>query len=244
MSESAAPAALLAAASAYYKPAGLFARRFAQAKFKGDPAFRAILAQGLLSGRERLLDLGAGQGLLAAWLLAARSCHASERAGAWPRSWPAPPDFASYVGIEINAQEVRRARRAFALDTLARVQIVHGDIRDVDYGSPDAVVILDVLHYNDYASQERILARVRAALAPGGVLLMRIGDADGGPGFTFSKAVDHTVALARRGRWMPLKCRALSEWLSLLKRVGFVPRRVPMGNGTPFTNILLLAQLS
>ena len=77
--------------------------RFAQAKFKGDPAFRAILAQGLLSGRERLLDLGAGQGLLAAWLLAARSCHASERAGAWPRSWPAPPDFASYVGIEINA---------------------------------------------------------------------------------------------------------------------------------------------
>ena len=68
-------------------------------------------------------------------------------------------------------------------------------------------MILDVLHYNDYASQERILARVRAALAPGGVLLMRIGDADGGPGFTFSKAVDHTVALARRGRWTPLKCR-------------------------------------
>ncbi len=104
MSESALPAALLAAASAYYRPAGQFARHFAKVKLKSDPVFRAILTQGLLTGRERLLDLGAGQGLLAAWLLAARSCHASERRGAWPRGWPAPPDFASYVGIEINPQ--------------------------------------------------------------------------------------------------------------------------------------------
>lgn len=244
MSESALPAALLAAASAYYRPAGQFARQFARVKLKSDPVFRAILAQGLLAGRERLLDLGAGQGLLAAFLLAARSCHASERLGAWPRGWPAPPDFASYVGIEINPQEVRRARRAFALDTLARVQIVHGDIRDVDYGTPDAVVILDVLHYNDYASQERILARVRAALVPGGLLLMRIGDADGGLGFTLGKAVDQTVALARRGRWVALQCRGLTEWLCLLQRQGFATRSVPMSEGTPFTNSVLLAQVS
>ena len=98
MSESAAPAALLAAASAYYKPAGRLRLAFRTGKLKGDPAFRAILAQGLLSGRERLLDLGAGQGLLAAWLLAARSCHASERAGAWPRGWPAPPELALLRG--------------------------------------------------------------------------------------------------------------------------------------------------
>ena len=133
--------------------------------------FAAILAQGLLSGRERLLDLGCGQGLLAAWLLAARSCHASERAGALAaQAGRHRRDFASYAGIEINAQEVRAcAARVRARYRRAACRSCTADIRDVDYGSPaDAVVILDVLHYLDYASQERILARVRAALAPGG----------------------------------------------------------------------------
>jgi SAM-dependent methyltransferase len=243
MSPPASLSALLHAASAYYRRAGRFAWHFSRGKLKGDPVFRAILEQGLLANRARLLDLGAGQGLLAAWLLAARSCQASERDGAWPPHWPAPPDFKSYVGIEINAQEVRRARRAFALDAGVALEIVHADIREVEYGTPDAVVILDVLHYLDPASQERVLRRVRAALAPRGLLLMRIGDAEGGFGFTLSKAVDHTVALARRGRWMALHCRPLREWQRLLSELGFRTRTVPMSAGTPFTNMLLVSEL-
>ena len=108
--------ALLNSASAYYRRAGHFAWHFARGKLKGDPVFRAILEHGLLADRARLLDLGAGQGLLAAWLLAARSCQASEQDGAWPAHWPAPPELQTYLGIEINAQEVRRAQRAFALN--------------------------------------------------------------------------------------------------------------------------------
>jgi hypothetical protein len=84
---------------------------------------------------------------------------------------------------------------------------------------------------------------VRTALVPGGLLLMRIGDADGSLGFTLSKAVDHTVALARSGRWSALQCRALTEWLALLQRLGFATRTVPMSAATPFTNVLLLAQV-
>lgn len=72
---------------------------------------------------------------------------------------------------------------------------------------------------------------------------MRIADADGGLGFTFSKAVDHTVALARRGRWGPLRCRGRAEWFALLRRLGFATRCAPMSAGTPFTNLLLLAQV-
>ena len=70
------PRELLAAASAYYRPAGAFAWRFARGKLAADPVFPALLAQGLLAGRTRILDLGCGQGLLAAWLLAAHACHA------------------------------------------------------------------------------------------------------------------------------------------------------------------------
>lgn len=51
---------------------GRFAYHFARGKLGGDPVFLALLERGLLSDRARILDLGCGQGLLAAWLLAAR----------------------------------------------------------------------------------------------------------------------------------------------------------------------------
>ena len=118
-------APLVDAASAYYRGAGRFAWQFARAKLASDPAFAEILARGLLSGRARILDLGCGQGLLAAWLLAARGLHASDAPGAWPQRWPVPPMLQQYTGIEINLREVERARHAFTLDPGTKVQIVH-----------------------------------------------------------------------------------------------------------------------
>jgi SAM-dependent methyltransferase len=212
-------APLIDAASAYYRDAGYFAWYWARGKLAGDPAFEAILARGLLSGRSRLLDLGCGQGLLAAWLLAANARHASDAPRAWPQGWPAPPLLREYTGIEINPREVARARRAFALDPGAAVQIIHGDIRDVDYGSADAVVILDVLHYLDYSAQEQVLRRVRAAL-------------------------DHTIALARHRRWVRLECRPLRVWEQLLAASGFRTHALPMSQGMPFVNVLLRAELA
>jgi SAM-dependent methyltransferase len=233
---------LIDSASAYYRHSGRFAWHFARSKLRADPAYRLLLEHGLLGGCSRLLDLGAGQALLAAWLLAARSCHASGRAGAWPAHWPAPPLIESYTGIEINLKEVHRARRAFGPAAGAQVRMLHADIRDADYGCADAIVLLDVLHYNDFTAQERILGRARAALAPGGALLLRIGDASGGRAFTLSKALDQGVALVRRGRWLPLHCRALTDWHALLSGLGFSTRTVAVSRGTAFTNTLLLGK--
>jgi SAM-dependent methyltransferase len=224
---------LIESASGLYRTAGRFAWHFARGKLAGDPVFAAILAQGLLSGRARILDLGCGQGLLAAWLLAAQ---ASEHSGTWPRQWPPAPRPRSLVGIESHPPEVRRARLALG----ACSRIVQADFRAVDYGQADAIVMLDVLHYNDYASQEAVLARARAALAPGGALLLRVGDAAGGVRFALSLLVDRAVALARRRRPVRFRCRPLTEWQQLLARLGFVTRAVPMSAGTPFANFLLI----
>jgi len=229
--------ALVDAASIRYRAAGRFAWYFARIKLAGDPAFAAILRRGLLSDRARILDLGCGQGLLASWLLAAQ---ATEFEGGWPRDWPPAPAPRQLLGIDVDRREVARARAALG----ERAHFVQGDIRHVDYGSVDAIVILDVLHYTDHASQEAVLSRARAALAPHGVLLLRVGDADGGAGFALSKLVDRLVVLARRHELAHLACRPAREWRALLEKLGFLTEAVSMSEGNPFANVLLIGRLA
>jgi SAM-dependent methyltransferase len=229
--------ALIDAASTPYRAAGRFAWYFARGKLAGDPTFAAILRHGLLAGRTRILDLGCGQGLLAAWLLAAQ---AVQLRGHWPRDWPGAPAPQQLLGVDIDPREVARARTALG----ERAHIVQGDIRHVDYGSVDAIVMLDVLHYTDYASQEAVLTRARAALAPRGVLLLRVGDAGAGAGFALSKLVDRVVALVRHHTLPRLTCRPAREWRALLTQLGFVTEALPMSQGTPFANVLLVGRLA
>lgn len=238
MKDSHTLASLVSAASAYYCGAGFFARQFARGKLGGDPVFAAILAGGLLEECRSLLDLGCGQALLAAWLLAAQRCHAT--ASRWPSGWPPPPLLAAYRGIEINPREAARARHALRDGQLC-LQIVEDDIRNVDYGTADAVVILDVLHYIDHSAQEAVLERVSSALPRRGLLLLRVGDCAAGLRTLYSHAVDSTVALARRGRWPTFQYRSLQEWQVLLARCGFASRPLPMSEGTPFANVLFVA---
>jgi SAM-dependent methyltransferase len=227
-------AALLDAATEPYRAAGRFAWHFARGKLSRDPAFRGLLAHGLVRDGA-LVDIGCGQGLLAAWLLAARACHASD---AWPAGWPPPPTLSSIAGIELMAVDVERARRALG----ERARFVAGDMRTVAVPPAETVVLLDVLHYVPIADQDDVLARVRDALAPNGALLLRVGDAAGGFGFRWSNWVDRSALLARGHGWNPLWCRSLDDWLTALRRLGFgaVESR-PMSQGTAFANVLLVA---
>jgi hypothetical protein len=101
-----------------------------------------------------------------------------------------------------------------------------------------------VLHYIDYSAQERVLERARSALAPDGMLLLRIGDAAAGSAYQFSRLVDQTVVLLRRRRWLQLRCRPLRDWQRLLASCGFRARALPMSAGTPFANVLLHAEVA
>lgn len=234
-SSRAAWVALLDSASEPYSGAGRFAYHFARGKLGGDPAFRGILERGLLAERTRILDLGCGQGLLSAWLQAARCLYDT---GVWTPGWPAPPRPQSIVGMELMESDVQRAHRALG----SKCGISQGDIRFARFGKVDAVVVLDVLHYMDGPAQHDVLKRVRAALPQGGLLLLRIGDAAGGLRFRYSQGVDKLVMLLRGHAWVKTHCRSTAQWQDLLRQCGFEVQAMPMSQGTPFANVLLRAQ--
>ncbi len=228
-------AALLDEASRPYRQVDLFAYFFARGKLRVDPVYSAILERGLLLERARILDLGCGQGLLTSWLRAAALMY--DR-GNWPDSWPAAPRPVSTRGIELMVRDVARAHRALGPEA----GVTAGDIRDIDFGAADAVVVLDVLHYIPAPAQRQVLNRVRVALPSGGLLLLRISDADSGLRYRYTQWVDKVVMLLRGRSWLELHCRSLSEWQALLQDSGFRSEAVPMSRGTPFANILLIAR--
>jgi len=228
---------LLDKATEPYRSAGRFAWHFARGKLSGDPVFAGLLELGAIENGARLLDLGCGQGLLASWLRAARQLFEE---GQWHTSWPEPPRLASYRGIELMPSDVLRASVAGA----ENMEVVQGDIRSADFGKVDTVVILDVLHYIKPDEQEQVLKRVREALLPSGKLVLRIGDADGGMPFLFSKLVDLVVFYVRGHRIARLYTRSLGEWRELLERHGFSVESLPMHKGTPFASTLLLASVT
>ena len=212
---------LLDAATAPYRPAGSFAYRFARGKLSRDPAFRTIVGREWIRPGSRVLDLGCGQGLLASLLLATDSgCRVR--------------------GIELMPTDAGRANTALG----GAAEIVCGDIRHEDFGQTDVAVILDVLHYIDYAAQDQVLRRLQASLQPGGLLLLRVGDADAGLRFRLSNLVDHVVVFVRGHRLARLYCRPLVQWRKALESLGFEVEVISLSHGTPFANVLLKARAS
>lgn len=226
--------ALIDRASEPYRGAGAFAYNFARGKLRSDPVFCALLERGLLLGRGHILDLGCGQGLLAAWLKAALLCYES---GSWPQGWPPAPKPRSTRGIELKVRDVERARVALGPEC----EISQGDIRSAEFGSTDAVVILDVLHYIGREEQMQVLKRVRAALPPRGLLLLRIGDADGGLRFRYSQWIDKLIMVFRGHAILATHCRSADQWRKVLSECGFDVQATPMSQGTHFANVLLIA---
>jgi SAM-dependent methyltransferase len=222
-----------------YREGGRFAYHFARGKLGRDPVFRGLLERGDLPPGARIVDIGCGQGLIASlcWAI-----DAAVPQGRWPAAWPAAPTGCTYTGIELMPRDVARAQGA-ADRRGDGSRFVCGDMREVPLPACDVVVILDVMHYVDHAAQEAVLTRVRDALRPHGRLLLRVGDQASKGGFAASQWVDRVVTMIRGHRVPPTFGRPLDEWVALLQRLGFTVAPVPMSQGTPFANVLLVGDL-
>jgi SAM-dependent methyltransferase len=230
---------LLDAACTPYRASGYFHYRWARGKLGQDPVFASLLEQGTLNQRSRVLDLGCGRGLLAAWFLAADQLATTDQ---WPANIKVPTGI-EFHGVDLHADTCAAGNRALQPHFGNRVSLVGGDMCLADLKGYDAITILDVLHYIPYTQQEVLLDQIRAALGPGGLLITRIGNARGGWRFLFSQWVDLAVANAQGHRINTLYCRSLSGWTRELEARGFSVSAQSMSEGTPFANALLVARV-
>jgi 2-polyprenyl-3-methyl-5-hydroxy-6-metoxy-1,4-benzoquinol methylase len=160
--------------------AALFGRRALQGyvrwKIRTDLAYSAALDA--LRGRDLpLVDLGCGIGLLAFYL---REHGYTARV----------------TGVDFDRRKIDVAQ--IAAKHYRDVEFVAGDARD-PLPAGHNVVILDILHYFDAESQQKILANAARAVPPGGAVILRQPIRDASWRYRLTKLVD---GLARTYRWM------------------------------------------
>ena len=236
-----------AACAVYWRRADRWPWFWARGKLGRDPLFRGLIERGDLPPGARVLDLGCGQGLIAALL---HTAEALARQGGWPQAWPAAPWARSYTGVELMARDAARAQAALqglAFGSGAAPQVVCADFRAAELPASDLVLLLDVLHYVEPAAQDALLWRVRQVLAASGGpgrLVMRVADATDRRRYAIGQWVDRLVTRARGHARPPVWGRPLAAWTAQLQALGFAVRPVPMSRGTPFANVLLVADLA
>jgi SAM-dependent methyltransferase len=215
-----------------YLGGSVTAWEFARGKLRMDPVYRATLSPDVLPPGGTLLDIGCGQGLTLALLVEARRAFIEHR---WPASSPEPPRFDRMVGIETRPRPAASAMEALDGDA----EVVHADLRTLTLEPAHAALLFDVLHLLHSDEQEALLGILAARLDPAGVILIRETDPAVGWRFTAVRVGNAVKALVFRTRkTQAFNPRTQTEWRDCFARHGFLSETRPMGDGTPFANVL------
>jgi 2-polyprenyl-3-methyl-5-hydroxy-6-metoxy-1,4-benzoquinol methylase len=173
----------------------------------------------LLTDEGRILDVGCGFGLFAAY---------------FGQTQPAR----RIVGVDPNARRIALARDVAHRLGLGMHSFVVGDVRDAVLEAPfDAVYVLDVMHHIPEADQRAVLERLRDLLVPGGMLLIKDITTEPRFGLLFTKALDRLMVGMRE----PLAYRHHRAWGEMLVELGFKVRIVRVPDVLPYPHVVIAA---
>lgn len=173
----------------------------------------------LLPDEGRILDVGCGFGLFAAYF---GQTH--------PRR--------EIVGIDPNARRIAMAERVARSLDLKRHRFIAGDVRDAKLEGPfDAVYMLDVMHHIPAEAQRGVLERIYDVLAPGGVLLLKDITTEPHYQLVFTELLDRAMV----GWNEPLAYRHHRAWGELLTEIGFRTRMVRVPDVLPYPHVVISA---
>jgi 2-polyprenyl-3-methyl-5-hydroxy-6-metoxy-1,4-benzoquinol methylase len=173
----------------------------------------------LLTDEGRILDVGCGFGLFAAYF---GQMHRRRR----------------IVGVDPDVRRVGIARHVSQRLGLTGHTFVAGDIRDAGIEGPfDAAYVLDVMHHLPREDQRRVLERIAGLLAPGGILLVKDITTEPRYGLLFTELLDRLMV----GWDEPLAYRHHREWGAILEDVGFRARTVRVPDVLPYPHVVIAA---
>ena len=173
----------------------------------------------LLPEEGRILDIGCGFGLFAAY---------------FAQTQPAR----RIVGIDPDARRIGLAERTAARLGLEGHTFLAEDARSLKVEGPfDAAYVLDVMHHIPKDEQLALLTRLRDLLAPRGVLVIKDITTEPWLGMKFTEVLDRVMV----GFDEPLCYRHHREWGALLRELGFKVRVVRVPDIRPYPHVVIAA---
>ena len=218
-----------------YLGQSLLAWEYGRSKLLRDPIYRTLVCDGVMPSGGTLVDVGCGQGLMLALLVAAADIQEDE----WPSNRPVPPRFDRLIGIELRPRVARLAHEALG----DCAEISGADANSAALTHFDVALIVDVLHMMPAAAQVELVERLKTCLAPNGLILIREADASAGWRFAIVRSVNWLQA-ARQGNWrVPFHFRGRDGWLALMSECGLVAEVVEQDGVGRLGNLLFRARL-
>jgi 2-polyprenyl-3-methyl-5-hydroxy-6-metoxy-1,4-benzoquinol methylase len=171
----------------------------------------------LLTDEGRILDVGCGFGLFAAYF---GQMHPRRR----------------IVGVDPDARRIGIARRVTEQLGLAEHRFLVGDVRDAPLEGPfDAAYVLDVMHHLPREDQRAVLERLVELLSPGGMLLVKDITTEPRTGLLFTELLDRLMV----GWDEPLSYRHHREWGAMLADLGLRTRMVRVPDVLPYPHVVI-----
>lgn len=174
-----------------------------------------------LPNEGRILDLGSGFGLFSLYF-------ATTQPGR------------RILGVELNGRRVAEATRSAQRLGRTNVEYQNANVLEwEDYGSFDAIYMLDVVHHLPEASVAHFFERIEKLLKPGGMLVVK--DVSDRPRLKmlFTLALDRLMV----GR-EPIKYWSPPRLAQLLQGLGFDVKRHLMNDILPYPHVLYLCRKS
>lgn len=173
----------------------------------------------LLPDEGRILDIGCGFGLFAAY---------------FGQTQPAR----RIVGVDPNAKRIATARHVSESVGLTGNTFIAGDARDASLPGPfSGAYVLDVMHHIPERDQLSTLERLRDVLAPRGVLVIKDITTEPAFGLEFTRLLDRVMV----GWNEPLRYRHHREWADMLASLGFHVRMVRVPDALPYPHVVIAA---
>lgn len=210
----------LKAAAARYVGAHPTFRWYALLKYRTDPCYREVVRH--IGSDSFTVDLGTGLGMLPVLL----GTLGEKR---------------RVLGIEWDPERMRCGLHAAR--GLPGVEMVKGDLHTSPIPACDVIALIDVLHYYEADQQEALLKRCRAALRPGGRLLLREGDGARRAGARWTRTVEMLATRLGWNRGPVVRFRPISELRSTLINLGFQVEEGELASRFFPGNVLLVAKV-